>query len=89
MNKSQSLGMYIILGIMVLAFVSMLFTGPSTTTENLTYTNFLQKLSDGEIKSVKIDKSFLIAIPKEQPERDSKQSKKNIPFLYDSHRRRY
>ena len=41
MNKSQSLGMYIILGIMILAFVSMLFTGPTTTTEELSYTNFL------------------------------------------------
>ena len=83
MNKSQSLGMYIILGIMVLAFVSMLFTGPSTTTENLTYTNFLQKLTNGEIKSVKIDKTFLIAIPKEQPQKQETKKKKNIPLIYD------
>jgi len=75
MNKSQSLGMYIILGIMVLAFVSMLFTGPTTTTEELTYTNFLQKLSDGEIKSVEIDKTFLIAMPKKQPEQKTTESK--------------
>jgi len=81
MNKSQSLGMYIILGIMVLAFVSMLFTGPSTTTEELTYTNFLQKLTDGEIKSVEIDKTFLIATPKKQPEQKVK-SKKDLPMLY-------
>ena len=81
MNKSQSLGMYIILGIMVLAFVSMLFTGPTTTTEELTYTNFLQKLSDGEIKAVEIDKTFLIAIPKKQPEQTVKQ-KKDLPMLY-------
>ncbi|MBR2526695.1 ATP-dependent zinc metalloprotease FtsH [bacterium] len=81
MNKNQSLGMYIILGIMVLAFVSMLFTGPTTTTEELTYTNFLQKLSDGEIKSVEIDKTFLIAIPKNQPERKANQ-KKDLPAIY-------
>ena len=81
MNKSQSLGMYIILGIMVLAFVSMLFTGPSTTTEELTYTNFLQKLSDGEIKSVELDKTFLIAIPVKQPEQKEK-TKKDLPMLY-------
>ena len=83
MNKSQSLGMYIILGIMVLAFISMLFTGPTTTTENLTYTKFLQKVSNNEIKSVKIDKTFLLAIPKEQPQRDVSKNKKNIPFMYD------
>ena len=81
MNKSQSLGMYIILGIMVLAFVSMLFTGPTTTTEELTYTNFLQKLSNGEIKSVEIDKTFLIATPVKQPE-VKKEDKKNFPMLY-------
>ena len=81
MNKSQSLGMYIILGIMVLAFVSMLFTGPSTTTEELTYTNFLQKLSDGEIKSVELDKTFLIAVPVKQPEQKEK-NKKDLPMLY-------
>ena len=79
MNKSQSMGMYIILGIMVLAFISMLFAGPSTTTEELTYTNFLQKLSTGDIKSVEIDKDFLIAIPKVQPK---KQVKKDLPMLY-------
>ena len=82
MNKSQSLGMYIILGIMVLAFVSMLFTGPTTTTEELTYTNFLQKLSNGEIKSVEMDKTFLIAIPKKQPEKQRK-SNKDLPLIYN------
>ncbi len=79
MNKSQSMGMYIILGIMVLAFISMLFAGPTTTTEELTYTNFLQKLSAGDIKSVEMDKDFLIAIPKVQPK---KQAKKDLPMLY-------
>ena len=73
------MGMYIILGIMVLAFISMLFAGPTTTTEELTYTNFLQKLSAGDIKSVEMDKDFLIAIPKVQPK---KQAKKDLPMLY-------
>ncbi len=81
MNKSQSLGMYIILGIMILAFVSMLFTGPTTTTEELSYTNFLQKLTAGEIKSVEMDKTFLIALPKEQPKKE-KTTKKELPMLY-------
>ncbi len=82
MNKSQSLGMYIILGIMVLAFVSMLFSGPVTTTEELTYTNFLQKLANDEIKSVEMDKTFLIATPKKQPEKQAKKSGKELPLLY-------
>ncbi len=85
MNKSQSLGMYIILGIMVLAFVSMLFSGPVTTTEELTYTNFLQKLADGEIKSVEMDKTFLIAIPKKQPETQQTKKGKDLPMVYNLH----
>lgn len=69
MNKSQSMGMYVILGIMVLAFISMLMAGPNTSTQELSYTEFLQKLKAGEIKSVEIDKdtSSLVAHPKTQP----------------------
>lgn len=67
--KSQSMGAYIILGIMVLFFISMLFAGPNTSTQELSYTDFLQKLKAGDIKSVEIDKdtASLIAHPKVQP----------------------
>lgn len=69
MNKSQSMGMYVILGIMILAFVSMLIAGPTTNTQELSYTEFLQRLKAGDIKSVEIDKenASLIAHPKVQP----------------------
>ncbi len=66
MNKSQSVGMYVILGVMVLAFVSMLFSGPTTNTKELTYTEFVQKLQVGEIKSVQMDKDSLLALPIKQ-----------------------
>src|SRR5574344_2106520 len=75
MNKSQSLGMYVILGIMVLAFVSMLLSGPSTNTQELSYTDFVQKLKAGDIKSVEIDKESLVAVPKVQPKVDIKKQK--------------
>ena len=69
MNKNnQSIGMYVILGIMVLAFISMLFTGPTSTTEELSYTNFMQKVENNEIKSVELGKDTLIALPVKQPE---------------------
>lgn len=67
MNKSQSMGMYVILGIMVLAFISMLMAGPNTSTKELSYTEFLTKLKASEIKSVEIEKDSLIAHPKVQP----------------------
>lgn len=75
MNKSQSVGMYVVLGIMVLAFVSMLFTGSPTQTNELSYTTFVQKLDAGEIKSVQIDGNSLIAIPIKQPEKPKTSSK--------------
>ena len=68
MNKNQSVGMYIILGIMLLAFISMLFSGPTSNTQELSYTNFLQKLENKEIKSVDLGKDALIALPINQPE---------------------
>ena len=81
MNKSQSLGMYVILGIMVLAFISMLFTGPTTTTQELSYTNFLQKVANKEIKSVEMEKNYLIALPVSQPKTEEK---KDLPRIYSS-----
>ena len=82
MNKSQSMGMYVILGIMVLAFVSMLMAGPSTTTTELSYTDFLQKLKSGDIKSVEIDKDSLIAHPKVQPAPVKKESNEALKTMY-------
>mgnify|MGYP003305868849 CR=1 FL=1 len=68
MNKNQSIGMYVILGIMVLAFISMLFTGPTSSTEELSYTTFMQKVANKEIKSVDIMRDTIIALPFNQPE---------------------
>ena len=52
MNKNQSIGMYVILGIMVLAFISMLFSGPTSSTEELSYTTFIQKVENKENKKI-------------------------------------
>lgn len=86
MNKSQSMGMYVILGIMILAFVSMLMAGPNTSTQELSYTEFLQKLKVGDIRSVEIDKetSSLIAHPKVQPNVATETKKTNpaVKALY-------
>ena len=68
MNKNQSIGMYVILGIMILAFISMLFSGPTSSTEDLSYTTFMKKVENKEIKSVEMMRDVLIAIPYQQPE---------------------
>jgi len=75
MNKSQSVGMYVVLGIMVLAFISMLFAGSTTQTTDISYTTFVQKLNAGEIKKVEISGNTLVAIPTKQPEQPKKTSK--------------
>jgi cell division protease FtsH len=84
MNKNQSMSMYIIFGIMILVFLSMLLAGPSTSTQDLSYTEFLQKLKVGDIKSVEIDKetSSLIAHPKVQITAVKKKSSESLNALY-------
>lgn len=84
MNKSQSMGMYVILGIMVLAFVSMLMAGPNTSTQELSYTEFLQKLKAGDIKSVEIEKetSSLIAHPKVQVQAEKPKTSEAVNTIY-------
>ena len=59
--KNQSTGMYIILAILVMVFVSSIFmTGPQTTVEELTYSAFLERLSNKEFKSVEKGDKYLM-----------------------------
>jgi len=82
MNKSQSMGAYIIFGIMILFFISMVMAGPTTSTQELSYTVFLQKLNAGEIKNVEVDKDSLIAHPVKQPEAVKKKSNEALKAMY-------
>ena len=68
MNKNQSVGMYIILAIVVLVFVSSVFlAGPATSTSEITYSNFLERLENNEFKRIEKAPDVLIAVPKLQP----------------------
>ncbi len=69
MNKSQSAGMYIVLAIVILVFVSSVFmAGPTTSTRELSYSSFVEKLANQEFKKVEKANDFLIAIPSKQEE---------------------
>lgn len=73
MNKNQSVGMYIVLAIVALVFISSVFmSGPATSTSEISYSDFLQKLDNGEFKSIQKADEFLIAIPKEQTQAENK-----------------
>ena len=69
MNKSQSAGIYIVLAIIVLIFVSSIFmAGPTTSTSELSYSAFIEKLSNKEFQRIEKADDFLIAIPSNQNE---------------------
>ena len=69
MNKSQSAGMYIVLAIVVLVFVSSVYmAGPTTSTRELSYSSFTEKLANQEFKKIEKANDFLIAIPAKQEE---------------------
>ena len=69
MNKNQSAGMYIILAIVVLVFgTSVFMAGPNTSTSELSYSAFTEKLANKEFKKVEIADDYLIAVPVVQPE---------------------
>jgi len=85
MNKSQSMGMYVILAIVVMVFISTIFmTGQPTSTTEISYTNFLQKLENKEFSKIEKYDEMIIAIPKDQPKQEqTEQSNTNnlSPFL--------
>lgn len=74
MNKNQSIGLYLIIGIILIIAIATSFMGPNTSTSEISYTQFLNKVQMGSIESVKISKDHLIAIPKE--EKNSKKEDK-------------
>lgn len=75
MNKSQSAGMYIVLAIVVILFVSSVFvSGPTTKVSEISYSNFLERLDNGEFKKIEKSDDFLVAIPKVQPEATTKKT---------------
>ena len=79
MNKSQTAGMYIVLAIVVLLFASSVFLSePATKIKEISYSNFLERLSNNEFKTVEKADDFLIAIPKAQPEAESSKAVKTL-----------
>ena len=50
MNKNQSFGIWIIIGLLVLCLVSMLLSNNTNATENISYTKFIEKIKNSEIK---------------------------------------
>ncbi len=75
MNKNQSIGLYLIVGIILIVVLATSFQGPDTATSEISYTQFLDKVQIGSIESVKISKDSLIALPKEENKQKTEQNK--------------
>ncbi len=63
MSKNQSMGVWLVVGILILFLVSTLLGGTTTSTKSLSYTEFLSKVKNSEIKEVVIDNESLVAVP--------------------------
>ena len=75
MNKNQSMGVYIIVGIIVLLLAVVAFAGPTTTSSEISYSQFLDKVNAGEIESVTISNSLVTAVPKDGKNKDANETK--------------
>ena len=79
MDKKQSAGMYIVLAIIAMIFISSVFmAGPVTNTQDISYSDFLQKLDNGEFSRVEKANDYLIAIPKNQPKAEEAKTEQGL-----------
>ena len=88
MSKNQSTGIIVIVAIILIALLSIAFEGPQTSTSEISYTQFLNKIELGTIESVNIAKDTLFATPKEDTNSTEKTAKNinntNLPININS-----
>ena len=63
MNKSQFAGIWIIVALLFLYLASTLFSNGASSTEDISYTDFLAKVKNSEIKQVVIENDIVTAVP--------------------------
>ena len=78
MKNNQTVGVYIIVGILLAIILCLAFVAPNTSTSEISYSQFLKKVQLGEITDVVVSKDTLYAIPKtdkaEQKEEENNKS---------------
>ncbi len=73
MNKNQSTSMILIAVLIAIILATVSFKDIRTSTSEISYTQFLNKVQTGKIESVLVSKESLIAIPKEEKKQDTKK----------------
>ena len=76
MNKNQSAGVLIVAVLLILSLASMLFNNNTSTTRDLSYSQFISMVKKAEIKSVEIERDTLIA----HPSNDEIKPQTNLPL---------
>lgn len=79
MKNNQSLGVYIIVGIIALIVLAMVFAGPVTSTSEISYSDFIERVENGEIKSVTIAKDTLFAVLNEDKNSETAPKQEKTP----------
>ncbi len=81
MNKNQSTGIVVIIAIILIALLSIAFEGPNTSTSEISYSQFLNKVQMKQIESVVISKGELRATPKaDEPQKTAKPTQNTNPL---------
>ncbi len=81
MNKNQSTGIVVIIAIILIALLSIAFEGPNTSTSEISYSQFLNKVQMKQIESVVISKGELRATPKaDEPQKTTKTTQNTNPL---------
>ncbi len=75
MNKNQNAGIIIIVAIISIALLSIALEGPTTSTSEISYSQFLNEIQTGKISDVQISKDTLIASLKSQKEEQTSVQK--------------
>jgi len=90
MKKYQTTGVYIILLLIIMAFIASVFTVKTDSIENLSYSQFMEKVNQGTIKHVDLSDNSILATPKIEPSHKALTSTKykvliplNDPTLID------
>ncbi len=76
MNKNQSTGIFILVGVILVIVLSLAFEGPTTSTSDISYTQFLNKVQLGAIEKVSINQDTLSAFPKEDNTKNIEKQQK-------------
>lgn len=79
MKKHQATGLYIVLILLISTLLTSFYLEKNTTLQNISYSNFLQKVESGQIKKVEISDKQVNATPKNQSEKNPIMYSVTIP----------